>query len=216
MSVSIERIVLGNLENNTYIVTDENGDCAVIDPAIESEQLNALLGGKNVKYILLTHGHFDHIMGANSVKELTDAQIVIHKDDEICLSDENASVFALEYPNKAQPYIKADILTEDGTELPFGNSVIKVMHTSGHSKGSVCYIFEDDRIIFSGDTLFRLSAGRTDLYGGNARGILYSLSRLSELSGDYTVYTGHGNATTLEFERQNNRYMRRRHANSRS
>lgn len=214
MSITVEKLVLGDIATNTYIVTEnDTSECAVIDPAVDSEELRSKLGGKNVKYILLTHGHFDHIMGAKAVKELTGAAVVIHKDDENCLSDENASAFALQYPDSVQPKITADILTADGDKIVLGNSEIKVMHTPGHTKGGCCYIFEEDRIIFSGDTLFRLSAGRTDL-GGNAREILRSLSDLAELPGDYRVYPGHESETTLEYERQNNRYMRRRYAHT--
>ena len=106
--------------------------------------------------------------------------------------------------------IYADTLVEDGSELPFGNTKITVLHTPGHTKGGVCYLFNDDRVMFSGDTLFRLTAGRTDLYGGDARTELMSLTKIAELDGDYKVYPGHDASTTLDFERQYNRYMRTR------
>lgn len=215
MSITVEKIVLGDIMTNTYIVTEaETGECAVVDPAAESPLLTAELAGKNVKYILLTHGHFDHISGVNSVKTLTDAKIVINEFDEGCLADGQKSLFLWEYPDKTPPVMTADIVTEDGYSLTLGKSKINVMHTPGHTKGSCCYIFPDDRVIFSGDTLFNLSAGRTDFPGGSAREILQSLSRLSELSGDYRVYPGHDRETTLEYERNNNRYMRLKHANS--
>ena len=108
------------------------------------------------------------------------------------------------------PEINADILTEDGTELVLGNTKITVMHTPGHSKGGVCYLFKEDLVMFSGDTLFRLCAGRADLYGGNGRQVLRSLANLGELEGNYKVYPGHEDDTTLDFERENNRYMRTR------
>jgi glyoxylase-like metal-dependent hydrolase (beta-lactamase superfamily II) len=92
--------------------------------------------------------------------------------------------------------------------IRFGNETVKILHTPGHTKGGACYIFENSRILFSGDTLFNLSAGRTDFPGGSAREELMSLSKLAKLEGDYDVYCGHGPDTTLEFERQNNRYVR--------
>lgn len=192
-------------ETNTYIVTDEaTGETAVVDPSLPEEILIQKFEGKNVKYILLTHGHFDHIGGVNFVKEKTGAKVVIHKEDEEMLCDPKKNC-----GNDNTP-IYADILVEDGSELPFGDSKITVLHTPGHTKGGVCYIFPDDRVMFSGDTLFRLTAGRTDLYGGDARTELMSLAKIAQLDGDYQVYPGHDRATTLDFEREYNRYMRTR------
>lgn len=197
-------------ETNTYIVTcEETGETAVVDPSLPEEILIEKLEGKNVKYILLTHGHYDHIGGVNFVKEKTGAKVVIHKAEEEMLLDGNKNEYYSKY-SSPMPLITADILVEDGTELMLGNSKITVLHTPGHTKGGVCYIFSDDRVMFSGDTLFRLTAGRTDLYGGDARTELMSLSKIAELEGDYQVYPGHDHATTLDFERQYNRYMRTR------
>ena len=108
------------------------------------------------------------------------------------------------------PEIGADIFTADGDEFMLGNTKITVMHTPGHSRGSVCYIFKEDKVMFSGDTLFKLGAGRADLYRGDARTELMSLAKIGELEGDYKVYPGHAEETTLDFERQNNRYMKTR------
>ena len=199
-----------NFATNTYIVTDEEtGETAVVDPSLSEDALIEKLKDKNVKYVLITHGHFDHTGGTNLVKEKTGAKVVVHREDEEMLLDSSKNEFRANYGYDMPPII-ADILVEDGTELMLGNAKIKVMHTPGHTKGGVCYIFEDDRIIFSGDTLFRLTAGRTDLYGGNARTELMSLAKIGELEGDYKVYPGHDNSTTLDFERQYNRYMRTR------
>lgn len=212
MKIQVQKLVLGDLATNTYIVTDtESGECAVVDPAIESDELLASIENKNVKYILLTHGHFDHIGGANSVKAQTGAQVVIHKKEKPFLSDIVLNLFSWKYSDhKHIKSISADILTDDGAEIPFGDGKIKVMHTPGHTMGGVCYIFENDRVLFSGDTLFNLSAGRTDLPTGNAREELKSLAKIGDLEGDYTVYPGHEAATTLQFERENNRYMKTR------
>ena len=197
-------------ETNTYIVTcEETGETAVVDPSLPEESLVEKLKDKNVKYILVTHGHYDHIGGANFVKEKTGAKVVVHKEDEEMLLDGNKNEYNNNYDDEMVP-VHADILVEDGSELPFGNTKIKVLHTPGHTKGGVCYLFNDDRVMFSGDTLFRLTAGRTDLYGGDARTELMSLAKIRELEGDYTVYPGHDSSTTLDFERQYNRYMRTR------
>lgn len=211
MALTVEKTVLGEIDTNTYILkSDSTNEAAVIDPAVESEKLLSALDGKDVKYILLTHGHFDHITGTKSVKDKTGAKVVIHENDAPCLKDENQSLFCVNHPNEQQPKTDADIIVHDGDELEFGGETVKIMHTPGHTKGGVCYIFEKSRIIFSGDTLFRLTAGRTDFPGGSGREELKSLSRIAQLKGDYTVYCGHGSDTTLDFERDNNRYIRMR------
>ncbi|MBR2954419.1 MAG: MBL fold metallo-hydrolase [Clostridia bacterium] len=126
------------------------------------------------------------------------------------LHDVDKNEFAINCAGYEFPEINADIVTEDGTEIMLGNTKITVMHTPGHSKGGVCYLFTEDKVMFSGDTLFRLTAGRTDLYGGNGRQELRSLAKIGELEGDYKVYPGHEGDTTLDYERENNRYMRTR------
>ena len=196
---------------NTYIVTDvETGETAVVDPSLPEEKLLEKLSGKNVKYILLTHGHFDHLCGAKMVKENTGAKVVIHEDDEVMLYDVNKNEFAANCLNCEFQVVDADKFVEDGTEIMLGNSKITVMHTPGHSMGSVCYLFKEDLVMFSGDTLLRLCAGRADLYGGSGRQVLRSLANLGELEGNYKVYPGHEEDTTLDFEREYNRYMRTR------
>ena len=204
-------IMKDGFTTNTYIVTDEeSGETAVVDPSLPEESLMEKLNGKNVKYVLLTHGHFDHTCGAKMIKENTGAKVVIHKEDDEMLHDISKNEFEENCIGSKFPEVDADINSEDGTELMLGNTKITVMHTPGHTKGGVCYLFNEDRVMFSGDTLFRLTAGRADLYGGNGRDELRSLAKIGELEGDYKVYPGHDDDTTLDFERANNRYMRTR------
>lgn len=204
-------VMNGGFTTNTYIVTDEeSGETAVVDPSLPEQKLMDKLSGKNVKYILLTHGHFDHTCGAKMVKENTGAKVVIHKDDEVMLHDTTTNEFAKNCKGYEFPETDADIVTEDGTEIILGNTKITVLHTPGHSMGGVCYLFKEAGVMFSGDTLFRLCAGRADLYGGNGRQELRSLAKIADLDGDYKVYPGHMEETTLEFERANNRYIRAR------
>ena len=202
-----------NFTTNTYIVTDEeSGEVAVIDPSLPQQELAEKVRGLNVKYIFITHGHSDHTCGAKIVRDniTTDAKIVIHKDDNEMLHDVTINEFANTDVDFEFPEIDADIFTADGDEFMLGNTKITVMHTPGHSRGSVCYIFKEDKVMFSGDTLFKLGAGRADLYRGDARTELMSLAKIGELEGDYKVYPGHAEETTLDFERQNNRYMKTR------
>ena len=200
--------------NEKYILKDEeSGEALVVDPGAYNKRLAAMLkdeGITKLRYILLTHGHFDHICGAKMVKENTGAKVVIHAEDDEMLHDITKNEYAINCEGYVFPEVDADILTEDGTELMLGNTKITVMHTPGHSKGGVCYLFKEDRIMFSGDTLFRLCAGRADLYGGSGREELRSLAKIGELEGDYKVYPGHEGDTTLDYERENNRYMRTR------
>ena len=208
MSLDIKVMPLGPISVNCYILTDKKSrESAVIDPGDFNEALKNAVKDLNIKYILLTHGHFDHILGVCGLKEFTGAKVLIHKLDGDCLSDEKKSLCSWECPGK-QKKMSADILLSDNDKISIGDAVLRVMHTPGHTKGGVCYIDEKDKLIFSGDTLFCLSAGRSDFPGGSTKELFESLKRLRDLPGDYTVCPGHNKATTLDFERKNNRYMR--------
>lgn len=208
--MKINRFIMGMLGENCYTLTDEkSGLTAVIDPGAMTAELegylNSLPAG-SVPYILLTHGHFDHILGVVRAQQLTGAKIVIHELDAPCLLDEKESMASYDYPG-IQEYVKADVLVKEGDEIALGDLKIKVLHTPGHTKGGVCYLCGD--VIFSGDTLFCHTCGRTDFPGGSMEEMLNSLQRLAGLEGDYTVYPGHNRATTLAEERVKNRYMRK-------
>lgn len=208
MPLNIKTIQLGPISANCYILTDsETGISAVIDPGEWNNELETLIDGLKIEYILLTHGHFDHILGAAALKEYTGAKVAVHKEDADCLKDEHKSLCAWEMPD-TQKALSADVLLSDGDLISIGNSTLKVMHTPGHTRGGVCYIGESDRVIFSGDTLFCLTAGRTDFPGSSTEALFDSLKKLKNLDGDFTVYTGHNRSTTLSYERIYNRYMR--------
>ena len=215
--MKIEKIKLEHeIFANCYLVIDEpSGEAAVIDPGFYAECLPAAFKeheGIKVKYILLTHGHFDHIMGVYGLKEATGAEVCIHEKDAECLYNDERSLARGAMPMAQQP-VHADVLLKDGDELRLGDDVIRVMHTPGHTPGSVCYLFVNDRVMFSGDTLFCRTVGRTDLLGGSAEDMQSSIRRIIALDGDYRVYPGHNRETTLDSERVSNHWIRRMNKN---
>lgn len=195
----------GSMDNNCSLIIDEKtNQSALVDCNEFSQKMIDMIGDTDLKYILLTHGHFDHIIGVKSVKEKYGAQVVISKEDEPMLNSSKLSLAA--FCNAPQNNVDADIIVKDGDEITLGEIKIKVMATPGHTSGSVCYIAEN--CIFSGDTLFYCSCGRTDFPSGSHEQMMTSLQKLKTLDGDYKVYTGHNNLTTLDFERKNNPYMK--------
>lgn len=196
---------------NCYMIIDEaTNEAAIIDPGWYGDIIKDVIAKENVNlmYVLLTHGHFDHVSGVYGLQHEEGAAVVIHTNDREHLLDPKKSLAEGNFPEPHQP-VKADILVEDGDIIMLGESAIKVMHTPGHTNGSVCYILEDDRVIFSGDTLFCMTAGRTDFWDGSDEKMIASLKNLIALDGDYKVYPGHNRETTLERERTRNWYIRR-------
>ena len=171
----LKEYISGPIEANNYLLVDEETkegaliDCSEMKQEIVDDA-NAL--GANIKYILLTHGHFDHVLGVNEMKKALGAKVYIHKSDVFMLENINQIMSLFGMNQKVEPP-EYDELVEDGQELPLGNTKIKILHTPGHSEGGVCYLVDDK--LFSGDTLFRESVGRTDLYGGNFKTLLNSI-----------------------------------------
>ncbi len=195
----------GSMDNNCCLIIDEKiNQSALVDCTEFSQKMIDMIGDTDLKYILLTHGHFDHIIGAKGVKEKYGAKVVINRADEPMLSSAKLSLAA--FCNAPQNNVEADVIVKDGDEITLGETKIKVMATPGHTSGSVCYIAEN--CIFSGDTLFCCSCGRTDFPSGSPDEMMSSLQKLKALDGDYKVYTGHNDLTTLDFERKNNPYMK--------
>ena len=200
--ISIKSVQVGTLQTNCYLLTDSaTGSLAVVDPGEYTPQL------ENVKpdYILLTHGHYDHIAGVDKLIAQSGAKLVIGKKDAPMLSSARLN---LSSHFSAQPLaaLTPDITLCDGDKLMLGETEITYIETPGHTAGSGCYIFDD--CIISGDTLFWCSIGRTDFETGSMTDMLRSLAKLRALDGDYRVFPGHGPATTLEYERRRNPYMR--------
>ena len=200
----IKRFIAGRLENNIYLVADEKSSEAVlIDATQDLPEIQKAVKdlGVKVKYILLTHGHFDHIFGLNSLKKSLNAPAVICKDDLVISDNINEFTRLFGLPDSVPP--KYDMYIKDGDEILLGSYKIKVIHTPGHTAGGVCYLV--DGKLFSGDTLFRGSVGRTDLFGGNFGKLSDSIkNKLFKLDDKTEVFPGHGDMTTIGFEKKYN------------
>ena len=203
----IENIVLGMLHTNCWILGDEvTRECVLFDPGTNFEKITAFLEGKQltVKIILLTHGHYDHVGSVSELSEKLGAKIVGGAQEMPVFTDPALNVSQFVGPAIT---VHPDVLVNDGDVVKVGDMEFKVMLTPGHTQGSICFIEKD--VIFSGDTLFQGSCGRTDLPTGDWNEIRLSLKRLAALPGDYKVYSGHGPATTLEEERRTNPFMKK-------
>ena len=192
--MNIKILILGPLQVNCYILR-ETEQCLVIDPGFEPERVMKTCDelGLKIQAILLTHGHFDHVGGVKKIAEKTGCQVFLHPDE-------------LSLP----PFITSGKLYytdtyAEGDEITLAGMTFTVLHTPGHTPGAVCLHFGDH--LFTGDTLFAGSCGRTDLPGGSFATIKASLKRLASLPGNASIYPGHGEETTLETERQNNPYF---------
>lgn len=203
----IKSAPLGELGANFYMVKDEaTNEMFVIDPGANPDLAVSLVEGvgATLKYIILTHAHVDHIGAVDELKEKFTSPIVIHEDDALALNNSQANLCA---PfGFTSPKSRPDIIVRDGETLDFGNGTIKIIHTPGHTKGSMCIYLENT--LFSGDTLFECSVGRTDFPGGSFNELRCSIqNKLYTLPDDTIVYPGHGNRTTIEFEKNNNPYV---------
>lgn len=207
-NLKIGRIVLGMCQTNCYFVYEEGGkDALVFDPADKGDYIYNGLRDKGfcVAAILLTHGHFDHIWGVEALKELSGAKVYAFEEEkEVC---ENPSVNVSKGAGRACA-ITADFYLKDGEEISVSGIRCKLIATPGHTKGSCCYYFEDDKILISGDTLFQESVGRTDLPTGSMGTLVRSVrDRLLSLPEDVKVYPGHGESTTIGYEKKYNPFI---------
>ncbi|WP_110952861.1 MBL fold metallo-hydrolase [Anaerosinus massiliensis] len=203
----IEQLVVGQLSVNCYIVSCENTkEAMVIDPGDEAEAILDKIekAQLDVKYIVNTHGHADHI-GANTlVQNKTNAVIAIHGEDAPML--DNATLNLSAYIGQSVTSKRADRILQDGDTITIGDIAFSVLHTPGHTKGGICLLNED--VLFSGDTLFSESIGRTDFPGGSMQTIIDSIQKKLLPLPDHTkVYPGHGSCTTIGWERVHNQFL---------
>jgi hydroxyacylglutathione hydrolase len=203
----IKQFVLGALENNNYLlIDDESKEAVLIDCTQENGDIeNALLEhNAKLKYLLLTHGHFDHILGVNYFRNKYNCEVLLHEADRILIErmPEFAKAFGLP-PAEIQ---KVDRYINENDTIKFAGTQIKVIHTPGHTQGCVCYLVNDD--LFTGDTLFYESVGRTDLPGGSFKQIVSSIKeKLFVLDDNIKVYPGHGPTSTIGHEKANNQFV---------
>ena len=196
----INTFTAGPIDANNYLLTD-NDEAVLIDCSEAKPEVLSALKGKKLKFILLTHGHFDHVLGVNEMREKSGAKVLINKEDVVRMN-ESADIMRTFGVQGVETPIADDFLN-DGDTLKFGNTEIKVIATPGHTQGCVCYLI--DGKLFSGDTLFKESVGRCDLPGGNFQKLSDSVkNRLFTLDDNTIVYPGHGPETTIGHEKKYN------------
>lgn len=207
MEYKIIKLVVGELQENCFILFDENKDAFIVDPGDSSENIIEEIekNDLNIKYILLTHGHFDHVGAVAALKKRFKAPIYLHKNDRNFLENpkevrESAFGLQIEASN-------VDIFVNGGDEIPFSDDKIKVIASPGHTIGSVCYLFKN--YLFAGDTLFNGSIGRTDFPESDNSLMMESLKKLKELDDDIYVLSGHGPESQMSYEKMTNPYLRR-------
>lgn len=188
--MKVELLCYGTLMSNCWLLTSGN-EALLVDSGAELSEIEAALSSKELKLrgVLLTHGHFDHAWSARAVADRHDAPLYIHSDDGEMLSNGMKNAYLMCY-GRDKDLGQADVLLRDGDTIKLGGEEIKVLHTPGHSQGSVCYLA--GKSLISGDTLFATSVGRWDLYGGSVDELRSSLFALTLLDEDIKIYPGHG------------------------
>ncbi|MFO7989862.1 MAG: MBL fold metallo-hydrolase [Thermodesulfobacteriota bacterium] len=204
----IKKLEVGPIMANCFILgCEDTREAVVIDPGDDPDRILMTLAKEKltVKYLIDTHGHFDHVGANRRMKEVTGAELAIHPDDVPMLAQlaRSAASFGLSAENSPEP----DLLLNEGDTVSFGNITLKVIHTPGHSRGGICLYTPGH--LFAGDTLFAGSIGRTDLPGGDYDTLIASIKqKLLNLPDDTRVYTGHGPETTIANEKRMNPFLR--------
>jgi len=202
------KTIINDYSENTYII-NEKADAYIIDPGTNFSGIKEYIDKKrfNVVGILLTHGHFDHIIATNEIVQEYHTKIFIHEKEKTFLFDPRLNLSGL-MPTKFTIKDKNSVVTfTEKDKLKLGKETLKIIETPGHSRGSVCFKYKNT--LFSGDTLFKGTIGRTDLPTSNTLDIQKSIKKIIKLCGDKTVvYPGHGQATTIIYEKDNNPFVK--------
>lgn len=202
----VRRLTLGPLDTNCWLIDDgEGGPLLVVDPADEPQVILESIGNEPVAGVVLTHGHFDHLGGVTDVVRTTGAPLYVHEADAADITSAERHLGAMFGLYQVAP--AAECLMREGDSIVAGGVVLSVMHTPGHTPGSVC--LHSSGHLLTGDTLFASSVGRTDFRGGDMQAMRRSIVRLSELPDETRVYPGHGPETTIGRERKVNPFFPR-------
>lgn len=206
MEYKIIKLVVGQLQENCFILFDENKDAFVVDPGGSSENIIEAIekNSLNIKYILLTHGHFDHVGAVAALVKKYKAPVYLSKEDRAFLEspkEVRASAFGMQIEAA-----EVDVFVKEGDEISFSEGNIIVIETPGHTLGSVCYLFEN--YLFAGDTLFNGSIGRTDFPESDHSLMVESLKKLKKLDDEIYVLSGHGPESQISYEKMANPYLR--------
>ncbi len=207
----LEHFVVGMLQTNCYVVGDEkNGICVVIDPGGDAKRIARFIESANLtlKAILLTHGHFDHVLDAWKLRDMCGGKIHIHPADKPLLKDRTVGLGAFILGRITGIEGSVDVELAEGDKLSFGSIVMNVLETPGHTPGHVSFFLPDHQIVFVGDTLFAGSIGRTDFPGGSYEQLINSVkTKIFPLGDHVTVYPGHGPSTTVGQEKATNPFF---------
>ncbi len=207
----LECVPVGELEANCFVICDEQTKIgAVVDPGEYTDEVkNAIRnsGMKKLEFILCTHGHFDHICGVSKIKkEYPDAKVCIGKEDSSYLESGRLAM-ANFFKTDFEP-CKSDVEFSQGDVFSIGNISVEIHSAPGHTPGGVLYVLNDERCIFTGDTLFCGSVGTTRFKGGNTMELLASLRNIKEFPDDYVIHTGHGPSSTIGYEKRTNMFLK--------
>lgn len=204
MIKDIKMITGGMCETNSYIISDENGVCVIVDPEGRADVYTRYIESNALKpeAILLTHAHFDHIGAMEPLRKEYSVKVYAGEREKTVLNDPRINLTSMIGQGRS---FEADVYLSDGEEFTIGSMTFKTVYTPGHTCGSVCYLIDD--VMIAGDTLFMGSCGRTDFPTGDWGKMNESLQMLKNLEGDYRVLSGHGPETTLERERRTNMFM---------